>query len=108
MVDVVRGRLPALKPDRPYSLGQLATAMGVSHRSMLRAVKTGLAPRRGGERIRLPGFRAGGAWRVMGADALAWLRLINEPREVAPQRAADYAGRLRSHDVDALLDAAGF
>lgn len=109
MVDAAHGRLPILTADRPYSLGQLASVLGISHRSMLRAVKTGVCPRSGGARVKLAGYRLGkkGAWRVMGADALAWLRVVNQP-EPAAGESTTRPSRLRANDVDALLDAAGF
>ena len=100
MIDV-RGSVPAIEPDRLYSVSQLANALGVSSKSVTRYRRTGVEPAG-----KLPAKRVGKVWRIRGADALAWIEAqqprADGPREVA---AADYSG---SDLVDELLDAEGF
>lgn len=110
MIEMRHGRLPALRPERPYSLRQLADAIGVSHRAVARwrisgARRPGDAA--GSARVRLPCYRAGGQWRVMGADAAAFLRALSTPiageQPIAPEVTIDKGGV----DYGAMAEALG-
>lgn len=99
-------RLPALEPDRPYTMSQVANAIGVSPKTVTRYRVNGAPVQGSNERLRLPAYRVGKSWRALGKDVMEWLRAIqptNDGRTAAlPPR------RRQTADVDAQLDALGF